>query len=140
MKSKEKDNIIFIRLFKDEELNKNIKEVCKKHNIKTAVVLSGIGQFKSVKLGFFKEKGDYRPQELKNPLELLSLSGNICSDEEGHLLHLHAVMGDEEKRAIGGHLIDGTISVTAEIVLLKTDIDVKREDDEETGLKSLFLE
>jgi hypothetical protein len=140
MQSKEKDDIVFIRLYKEENVNKKIKEACKKHNIKTAVVLSGIGQLKKITLGFFKDKGNYTPKEFDYPLELLSISGNICRDKEGYILHLHAVLGDEEKKAIGGHFIDGQISVTGEIVLLKTKINVKRKIDKETGLKNLFLE
>ena len=140
MQSKEKDDIVFIRLYKEENVNKKIKEACKKHDIKTAVVLSGIGQLKKITLGFFKDKGNYTPKEFNFPLELLSLSGNICRDKEGYILHLHAVLGDEEKKAIGGHFIDGQISVTGEIVLLKTKINVKRKIDKETGLKNLFLE
>ena len=38
------------------------------------------------------------------------------------LLHFHIVLGSENKNAIGGHFIDGTISITGEIVLLKTNI------------------
>lgn len=140
MQSKEKDDIVFIRLYKEENVNKKIKEVCKKHNIETAVVLSGIGQLKKIKLGYFKDKGNYTPKELNYPLELLSLSGNICKDKREYILHLHAVLGDEEKKAIGGHFIDGQISVTGEIILLKTKIDAKRKIDKETGLKNLFLE
>jgi len=140
MQSKEKDDIVFIRLYKEENVNKKIKEVCKKHNIETAVVLSGIGQLKKIKLGYFKDKRNYTPKELNYPLELLSLSGNICKDKREYILHLHAVLGDEEKKAVGGHFIDGQISVTGEIILLKTKIDAKRKIDKETGLKNLFLE
>ncbi len=140
MQSKEKDNIIFIRLLKEENVNKKIKEACKKYNIETAVVLSGIGQLKKVKLGYFKDKGNYTPQEFNYPLELLSLSGNVCKYKNEYLFHLHAVLGNEEKKVIGGHFIDGQISVTGEIILLKTKIDAKRKNDKETGLKALFLE
>jgi len=103
-------------------------------------VISGIGQLKNIKLGYFKEKGDYAPQLFKYPKELLSLSGNICKEKNEYLLHLHAVLGDENKKAIGGHFIDGIVSVTAEIVILKTDLDIKRKTDKETGLKNISLQ
>jgi predicted DNA-binding protein with PD1-like motif len=57
-----------------------------------------------------------------------------------YLPHLHAVLSDEKKNAIGGHFIEGKISITAEIVLLKTNIDVKRKTNDKTGLKNLCLE
>jgi predicted DNA-binding protein with PD1-like motif len=140
MKSKEKDNIIFIRLFEDEDLLDQIKNVCIFHNVKTAVVLSGIGQIKHAKLGYFKQKGDYLPESFNKPHELLSLSGNINKQNNKYNLHLHSVLSDENKNAIGGHLIEGKVSVTAEIVLLKTSINIQRKLDDNTGLKALFLE
>lgn len=139
MQSKEKDNIIIIRLFPDEKVNDKLKEACKKHEIKTAVILSGIGQLKDAKLGYFKNKGNYTPESFEKPSEILSLTGNICKQDEDYIMHIHAVLGDEEKKAIGGHFIEGTISVTAELILLKTNIDFKREMDKKTGLFNLYL-
>jgi predicted DNA-binding protein with PD1-like motif len=139
MQSKEKNNIIVIRLFPNEEVNDKLKEACKKHEVKTATILSGIGQLKDAKLGYFKNKGNYTPKSFDKPLEILSLTGNICKQDEDCILHIHAVLGDEEKKAIGGHFIEGTISVTAELILLKTDIDFKREMDKKTGLLNLYL-
>ncbi|MCK4500015.1 DNA-binding protein [Candidatus Babeliales bacterium] len=140
MQSKRKGDIIFIRLFPGEDINEELKKACKDHDVKTAVVLSGIGQLKNVKLGYFKKKGDYSPEEFEKPHELLSLTGNICNQDDEYVLHLHAVLGNEQKNAIGGHLISGFVEVTGEIVLLKTSISVKRELDEITGLKALSLE
>jgi len=140
MQSKEKQNLIFIKLFEDENVSEKIKEACVKYNVKTAVVLSGIGQLKNFQLGYFKKKNDYSPSTYNNPYELLSLTGNICYIDEEYLLHLHAVLGDEKKQTIGGHFIDGTVGITAEIVLLKTKLEIKRIMDEQTGLKTLSLE
>jgi predicted DNA-binding protein with PD1-like motif len=70
----------------------------------------------------------------------LSLTGNIYNQDYEYVLHLHAVLGNERKNAIGGHFIDGTVTVTGEIVLLKTDIIVGRVINKKTGLKNLLLE
>ena len=140
MKSNEMNNIIFIRLFQDEDVNEQINEACRLHDVKTAVVLSGIGQLKQVKLGYFKEKGDYTPETFNKPLEILSLSGNICKQNNNYILHLHAVLGDKKKNTIGGHFMEGKISITGEIVLLKTSINVYRKLNNKTGLQALILE
>ncbi len=134
MKSTINKNIILIRLFTDENINEGIKNACKKNNVENAIILSGIGQVKTATLGFFKEKGDYSPQEFKKPLEILSLTGNIVKKEKDYLTHIHVVLGDTNKNAIGGHLMDGIISVTGEIFILKTNIKIKRKLDKETGL------
>lgn len=141
MQSREKDNnLVFIRLFPDEDLFKELERVCKKHEVKTAVVLSGLGQLKNFSLGYFKSKGNYLLEEFEEPHELLSLTGNISLQDDSYNFHLHATLGDEKKNAIGGHLAEGKVEVTNEIVLLKTDLRVKRKLEEETGLEGLFLE
>jgi len=140
MQSKEKQNIIFIKLFRDEDVNEKIIEACKLHNVKTAAVISGIGQLKDFQLGYFKKKNNYTPEIFDASYELLSLIGNICKENDDYLLHLHAVLGDEKKSVIGGHFIEGKVEITGEIILLKSNVDVKRKFDEKTGLKNMFLE
>jgi len=140
MQSKEKKNIVFLRLMPGESIIEKLKEACKKHSIGSAVVISGIGQLEKTEIGYFKEKGNYSPETFEKPLEILCMSGNICKQNNDYLLHLHIVLGDEKKNAIGGHLLNGTVSVTAEIVILKTNVDFKRELDEKTGLQHMVLE
>ena len=50
------------------------------------------------------------------------------------------MLGDEKKSVIGGHFIEGKVEITGEIILLKSNVDVKRKFDEKTGLKNMFLE
>ncbi|UCH71936.1 MAG: DNA-binding protein [Thermoplasmatales archaeon] len=133
-------DMIFMRFFPNEKINEKLKAVCKKHKIETAVVISGIGQLKNVELGYFKEKGNYSSEYFQGPFELLSLNGNICKQGGEYLLHLHTVLGTGKKKTIGGHLISGIVEVTNEIVLLKTNIKLKRKLDNKTGLKTLFFE
>jgi len=140
METKENNNILFIRLFPDEDVNEQLKKACENHNVKTAVVISGIGQLKSAQLGYFIEKDNYAPEKYTNPLELLSLTGNICKHGSDYALHLHAILGDKKKNAIGGHFIEGTISITGEIVLFKSDINIQRKIDDNTGLMALILD
>jgi len=140
MQSEEKDNLILARLFPGEDIYQELKEICNKHRVETAVVLSGIGQLKQFQLGYFKEKGNYVPQEFAKPHELLSLSGNISNQKGEYKLHLHAVLGNEDKGVIGGHLIKGEVEVTNEIVLLKTAVSITRRLEETTGLEGMFLD
>jgi predicted DNA-binding protein with PD1-like motif len=120
---KEKNNIIIIRLFPDEDIHENIKKVCSKFDIRTGIILSGIGQIKEFELGFFnKEKNKYVTKKFFLTYELLSLSGNVCYDNENFIIHLHVVLGDEKMNTVGGHLINGIVEVTNEIILLKCDM------------------
>ena len=140
MQSEEKDNLILARLFPGEDIHQELKERCNKHRLETAVVLSGIGQLKQFQLGYFKEKGNYVPQEFAKPHELLSLSGNISNQKGEYKFHLHAVLGNEDKGVVGGHLIKGEVEVTNEIILLKTAVSITRRLEETTGLEGMFLD
>lgn len=140
MQSKERDNLILARLLPGEDIHQELKEICNKHRVETAVVLSGIGQLKQFQLGYFKEKGNYVPQEFAKPHELLSLSGNISNQKGEYKLHLHAVLGDEDKSVVGGHLIKGEVEVTNEIVLLKIAVSITRRLEETTGLEGMVLD
>ncbi|MHC4725307.1 MAG: PPC domain-containing DNA-binding protein [Planctomycetota bacterium] len=140
MHTKEKDNLIFLRLFPDQDMFKKLQEACRRHGVETAIAISGLGQLKNFELGYFKEKGNYCLQLFKEPHELLSLTGNISKQNEEYNFHLHAVLGSENKHVVGGHLMKGIVEVTNEIVLLKTDIKIKRVMEEETGLQGMFLE
>jgi len=140
MQSKQENGLILVRLFPGEDIYRELKKVCQKYNVETAVVLSGLGQLKNFELGYFKEKGNYTPREFEKAHELLSLTGNISLQEGDYNFHLHAVLGNEEKEVVGGHLIKGEVEVTNEIVLLETGLKVKRKLEESTGLQGLFLE
>ena len=140
IETEEKDNLVFLRLFPDEDIYEKLTEACKKHQLETAVVISAVGQLKQFQLGYFKEKGNYTPEKFQDPHELLSLSGNISKQAAGYEFHLHAVLGNKKKSAVGGHLISGRVAVTNEIVLLKTDLKIKRKLEEVTGLKGMFLD
>lgn len=141
MQFKEENNLIAVRLFPGEDLFKTLEEVCRKFDVKTAVIVSGIGQFKNISLGYFRKKGDYSPEEFSKPYEIISLTGNIAKqDDSEYAFHMHVTMGDEGKKVLGGHLLKATIAITGEIFLLKSDIKIIRKIEEETGLKGMFLE
>ncbi len=139
MQSLEKDGLIFIRMFPGEDFYKSLEEACRKHSIKAAVVLSSLGQLKHFKLGYFVKKGDYAPQSFPEPYELVSVNGVIHEQNGEYEFHLHAAFGGKEKQTVSGHLIEGTVEITNETVLLKSGAVLNREEEKETGLRGLFL-
>jgi predicted DNA-binding protein with PD1-like motif len=139
MQIKEKRNIVFIRLFPGEIVNREILNVCRKHDISSGVIISGIGQLENIELGYFKSKGNYSPMVFEKPMEILSLSGNICKVDDEYIPHLHITLSNDKMHVFGGHFINGIVTVTAEIVILKTSVNFSRKQDEETGLKQMVL-
>jgi len=139
MQSKELNNLIIARLFPQEDVYDRLKEICRQHKVKTAVVLSGIGQLAEFELGFFKEKGNYLPEKFTKPAEILTLNGLASLRDGGYEFHLHSSLSMSDKSVVGGHFINGKVSITLEIVLLKTDLAIKRGTEKATGLRGLFL-
>jgi len=139
MQSKEKNDLILARFFPGENVIEELKNVCFKHHIKTGVVLSALGQLAQCELGFFKEKGNYLNQKFESPYELLSLTGIMSGAGDNYDFHLHATLAGPDKSVRGGHLINGVVSVTLEIAIMKSAIQIKRILEEDTGLKGLFL-
>ena len=135
----ESKDLIFIRLHQDDELFDRLREVCVACDVKVGVVLSGIGMLKQAELNFFKKQGEYSQVLLPEPLELVSLTGNIIFQDGEHAFHLHAVLARPNKEAVAGHLSKGKVNVTNEIVILKSDAPLRRELDPATGLMSLRL-
>ncbi len=141
MQSKEEQNIIIVRLFPGDDLFKSLGEVCRKHKVMTAIILSTVGQLKEFTLGYFNGK-EYRYQDFSETHELLGISGIISwsVEDKEYKFHMHVMAGREDKQVIGGHLFKGIIEGTGEIVLQKTSIEVIRRKDPGTGLIGMYLE
>jgi len=137
MEYAQKDNLIFIRLHQGEDLFEKLTDICTACNVKTGVVISGIGMLKQSELKFYKKYGEYSEVLFPEPLELVSLTGNIIFQEGEHQFHLHAVLAKPDKSSVAGHLGKGKVNVTNEIVIMTTDLAARREFDPDTGLMAL---
>jgi predicted DNA-binding protein with PD1-like motif len=139
MESKEKNNIILIHLENNEDLFNSLKKLCKKYKIKNGFIISGIGQLKNINLAFYKKNKGYIYKKFNDIHELLHLSGNICCIQNNYEFHIHAILSKKNMNLIGGHLIEGNVEYTNEIVILKTTIDFKRYFDINSGLKKILI-
>ena len=111
----------YIRMDKGDEIIETIYAVCRKENICSAIY-SGIGGCSRAEIqAFIPDKGVFETQELCGMLELVSLNGNIISDEENQIFHhTHAVFSykkDGVHGMSGGHVKSITVLYTAEIEL-----------------------
>jgi len=131
---------IFVRLHKGEDFMNALKEACEKAGIQSAAVATGIGMLENVELGYFKGVGDYGKELFGKPLELVSLQGIILKQNGEFNFHLHAGLANESHEVKGGHLFSAVVAVTAELVLIKADAELKRELEPESGLMGLKLQ
>ncbi len=73
-----------------------------------------------------------------SPFELLNLEGMIVPGEEGPFCHLHPTLGAEDGSVWGGHLLQGTVFSTVELVLGElVGFTVVKRHSEQTGLAEL---
>ena len=71
----------------------------------------------------------------KQRFEIVSLTGTFSRDDG---CHVHICLADAEGVAVGGHLIDGVIFTTCELVLgTAAGVEFVREMDDETGFNEL---
>ena len=131
-------NAIYVRLDKGDEIIARLMEVCKNEQILSAT-FSGIGGCsEAVIQTFLPETNTFETQTLRGMLGLVSLMGNIISDENNELFHhTHAMFSykDGEKHCVSaGHIKSITVLYTAEIELRPVmGGTIKRQYDPETG-------
>ena len=110
---------LYVRMDKGDEIIGNIKDICNKENIASAI-FSGIGGCSEAQIQtFLPESGTFENQTISGMLEMVSLTGSVISDEEnGPYLHTHGVFSykdGEEHRVSAGHIKSIIVLYTAEI-------------------------
>ena len=107
----------------------------------SAASFTGIGAFSDVTLGFFERaRKAYKRIPLDEQVEVLTLAGDIALKDGERQVHAHAVVGKADGSAWGGHLLEGHVWPTLELVLVESPVELRRTLDEETGLPLITLE
>ena len=109
---------LLIRLDKGEELHEAIRSLSD-HGINTAAITSGIGRIRETVIGFLDSEGIYQKVRFEEPMELLSMQGNLARGPDGPFTHIHIVASDDNHVVRGGHLFEAIVEVTAEIHMRK---------------------
>lgn len=101
---------------------------------------TAIGAFERVTLGYFDwEQKDYQRIPLHEQVEVLSLIGDIALDNGSPKVHAHVVVGQSDGTAHGGHLLEGHVRPTLEVVLVEAPAHLRRRLDRDSGLPLIDL-
>ena len=101
----------------------------------TACHCTAIGAFSDLTVGFFDwEKKDYVKIPIHEQVEVLSLVGDIALKDGQPMVHAHVVVGKRDGTAHGGHLVEGHVRPTLEVILVESPRFLQRTHDEESGL------
>jgi predicted DNA-binding protein with PD1-like motif len=107
----------------------------------TAASFTAIGAFSDVTLGYFeRERKDYKRITVDEQVEVLTLAGDIAVKDGQPQVHAHVVLGKADGSAWGGHLLEGHVWPTLELVLVESPAELRRTLDEETGLPLITIE
>lgn len=110
------NNMLVAKLDDGEDFFESIENIMSEIDHKSAVLISGLGMLKNLRLGFYnRNTGDYEWDELNEPKELLSVKGSIT--KEG-TMHFHAQVSGKDHKVIGGHLDEAEVFNVTELTML----------------------
>src|ERR1700742_1752491 len=108
----------------------------------TAASLTAIGAFEKATIGWFDfDKKTYKKIEVEQQCEVLSAIGDVAVGDDGKAsLHVHVVLGLSDGSTRGGHLLDGKVRPTLEVVLTDTAAHLRRKKRADLGIALIDLE
>jgi predicted DNA-binding protein with PD1-like motif len=118
-----------------DEVGKGLFAFAYEHGVGGAY-FTAIGALREVTLGYWDwETKDYRRIPVREQVEVLSLAGNVALAPDGApKVHAHVVVGKADGTAHGGHLLEGHVRPTLEVILVESPQYLRRTHDPETGL------
>jgi len=103
--------------------------------------LTAIGAFSDVTLGYFqRESREYRRIRLEEQVEVLSLVGDIALENGQPKVHAHVVIGRGDATVRGGHLLEGHVWPTLEVILQESPRQLVRRFDPAIGIALIDLD
>jgi predicted DNA-binding protein with PD1-like motif len=118
-----------------DEVAKGLFGFAHEHGVGGAY-FTAIGALREVTLGYWDwTTKDYRRIPVREQVEVLSLAGNVALGPDGvPKVHAHVVVGKADGTAHGGHLLEGHVRPTLEVILVESPRHLRRTHDPETGL------
>jgi predicted DNA-binding protein with PD1-like motif len=117
----------------DEALSA-LTSVAREHHL-GASHFSAIGAFERAVVAYFQwTTRTYRNIAIDEQVEVLTMTGDISIEKGIPKLHAHVVLGKSDGTAHGGHLVEGHVRPTLEIVLTELPRHLHRRFDPVSGL------
>ena len=141
MQVKPLGNNYLVRLDPGEEAIEHVTRVADQYRIGFAT-FHGIGTFERVTLGYYDlDARAYQDEVFEEPVEVLAVTGNIATDAAGQrIVHAHVTVGLSDFTTRGGHLVEGIVGPTLEVIIDTGPATIRRRHDEDTGLQLWDLE
>jgi len=107
----------------------------------SGAALTAIGAFESAVVGWFDfATRSYRKIRIDEQCEVLSAIGDIAVGDDGKAsLHVHVVLGLSDGSTRGGHLLEGKVRPTLEVVVEETPTHLRRRKRPDLGIALIDL-
>jgi uncharacterized protein len=92
-----------------------------------AAQITAVGAFEHATVGWFDRAArDYRRIRVDQQCEVLSLLGDVAEGQDGPIVHMHVVLGLSDGTTRGGHLLEGRVFPTLEVVVTETPAQLRK--------------
>ncbi|HWK68239.1 MAG TPA: PPC domain-containing DNA-binding protein [Rhizobiaceae bacterium] len=118
-----------------EEAFAAIQAFARMENV-SAASLTAIGAFERAVVGWFDfSSHSYRKIPVSEQCEVLSALGDIAMGDDGTpSLHVHTVLGLQDGTTRGGHLLEGWVNPTLEVIVNETPAHLHRRKRPDLGI------
>lgn len=101
----------------------------------TAAHFTAIGAFSRAVLGYFDwQSKQYQRTPVDEQVEVVSLVGDIAQEGENPKIHAHAALAKRGGTMSGGHLLEGHVRPTLEVVVTASPKRLERKFDQASGI------
>jgi predicted DNA-binding protein with PD1-like motif len=117
-----------------DEFTTSLVRFVKAHKFGTGQ-FTAIGAFRDVTLGYFNwGSKQYERHVIKEQVEVLSLLGDVALNDGEPSIHAHVVVGRSDCSTRGGHLLEGHVRPTLELILTQHPAHLTKQFDAQSGL------
>jgi predicted DNA-binding protein with PD1-like motif len=106
-----------------------------------AAQITGVGAFEHATVGWFDRAArEYRRIPVDEQCEVLSLVGDVAEGQDGPIVHVHVVLGLSDGTTRGGHLLEGQVFPTLEVIVTETPARLRKVMRPDIGIALIDLE
>ena len=118
-----------------DEVLSSLQQFVQRENIHAAT-FAAIGALSDAVLLYFNwERKEYEKVPVREQVEVAALIGDVADDPKGKpALHIHIVLGTRHGSAKAGHLGEGHVRPTLEVIITESPAHLRKVKDDETGL------
>ena len=103
--------------------------------------VTAVGAFERATVGWFDRAAkQYRRIPVDEQCEVLSLIGDVAQGADGPSLHAHVVLGLADGTTRGGHLLEGWVFPTLEVVVTEAPAELRKVARPDLGIALIDLD